>query len=293
MLNPQNKNKCLKDICNCTPVIIGPTGPTGPQGPTTITIGTTTTTEPETSAKVVNSGTKENVILNFNIPRGNIGPTGPRGISDTIKIRNTTTTEAGTDAQVIDNQIENNHTLDFIIPRGPTGPAGPSLLKSSYIVTYNDNTKEDGISVASGERIPLGRIELDATNLVELNKEDKTISFSTIGYYKIFFTISAYPKVNTPDFDPTKDIVSVGFRLTNTDDVYVGVGQWVFNGEAVELVAQGIISVPNPNDKYELVNLSKETIYLNTPDIKNIASISYFSNPLVTMVIEYLGRQGL
>lgn len=74
MLTPQNKNKCLKDICNCTPVIIGPTGPTGPQGPTTITIGTTTTTEPETSAKVVNSGTKENVILNFNIPRGNIGP---------------------------------------------------------------------------------------------------------------------------------------------------------------------------------------------------------------------------
>ena len=182
--------------------------------------------------------------------------------------------------------------LDDLFYRG-TGPAGPSLLKSSYIVTYNYNTKEDGISVASGERIPLGRIELDATNLVELNKEDKTISFSTIGYYKIFFTISAYPKVNTPDFDPTKDIVSVGFRLTNTDDVYVGVGQWVFNGEAVELVAQGIISVPNPNDKYELVNLSKETIYLNTPDIKNIASISYFSNPLVTMVIEYLGRQGL
>ena len=63
MFNPQNKNKCLKDICNCTPVIIGPTGPTGPQGPTTITIGTTTTTEPETSAKVVNSGTKENVNL--------------------------------------------------------------------------------------------------------------------------------------------------------------------------------------------------------------------------------------
>ena len=28
MFNPQNKNKCLKDICNCTPVIIGPTGPT-------------------------------------------------------------------------------------------------------------------------------------------------------------------------------------------------------------------------------------------------------------------------
>lgn len=246
MFNPPkkiNENKCLKKICDCTPIIIGPTG--------------------------------------------------PKGTSDTIKIRSTKTGEPGSDAQVIDNQTENNHVLDFIIPMGKTGPAGPTLLRSTYIVTYNDNTTEDGISVASTERIPLNRIELDASNLIELDKDERTIKFNTIGYYKISFTISAYPKVTSPDFDPTKDIVSVGFKQTNTDDVYVGVGEWVFNGEAVELVAQGIISVPNPNNKYELVNLSKETIYLNTPDIKNIASISYFSNPLVTMIIEYLGRQEL
>lgn len=64
----------------------------------------------------------------------------------------------------------------------------------------------------------------------------------------------------------------------------------MFNGEAVELVAQGIISVANINSSYELSNLSKQPIFLHSPDIKNINSISYFSNPLVTMVIEYLGK---
>lgn len=41
---------------------------------------------------------------------------------------------------------------------------------------------------------------------------------------------------------------------------------------------------------YELANLGKYTIYLETPDIQNISSKSYFVNPLVTMVIDYLGK---
>ena len=51
----------------CT--IVGPTGPTGPAG-TSISVGTTTTSEPGTSASVVNSGTPSNVILDFNSPAG-------------------------------------------------------------------------------------------------------------------------------------------------------------------------------------------------------------------------------
>lgn len=79
-------NNCLDDKikslleagkkCNCNPIIMGPTGP---QGPATITIGTTTTTNPGTNANVTNSGTKENVILNFSIPRGDKGENGTPG----------------------------------------------------------------------------------------------------------------------------------------------------------------------------------------------------------------------
>lgn len=171
---------------------------------------------------------------------------------------------------------------------GPTGPAGPNIIRAAYIVTFNDGTNPDGIEVLSNERLPLNRIELDVTNLITL--DDNIIKFNEIGYYKINFTVSAYPKVEQIDFDPTKDIVSVGFKSKDSDNTYVGVGEWVFNGEAVELVAQGIVSVISTNDSYELANLSKQPIYLNTPDLRNINTISYFSNSLVTLVIEYLGK---
>lgn len=54
---------------------VGPMGPIGPQGPKgdpayTFTVGTTTTGEEGTDAKVVNSGTNQNIILDFTIPRG-------------------------------------------------------------------------------------------------------------------------------------------------------------------------------------------------------------------------------
>lgn len=57
----------------------GPAGPKGDPGPVSVTVGTTTTTNAGTSANVSNSGTAENVILDFSIPRGERGPEGPKG----------------------------------------------------------------------------------------------------------------------------------------------------------------------------------------------------------------------
>lgn len=68
MFNPQNKNKCLKDICNCTPVIIGPTGPQGISD--TIKIRNTTTTEAGEDAQVIDNQIENNHTLDFIIPRG-------------------------------------------------------------------------------------------------------------------------------------------------------------------------------------------------------------------------------
>jgi hypothetical protein len=56
----------------------GETGPRGPQGErgtnATVYVGTTTTTNPGTQARVYNSGTSSNAVLNFEIPRGDVGP---------------------------------------------------------------------------------------------------------------------------------------------------------------------------------------------------------------------------
>lgn len=220
-----------------------------------------------------------------------VGPTGPAGrdgVADRIVVGNTVTGEAGSSALVIDNKVDNTHVLDFVIPKGEDGNNVP--LKSAYIVTFNDGKTPDGIEVLSNGVIPLKRVELDTNDLIELDTTTGIIKFNSMGYYKITFTISAYPEVHDPDFDPTRDIVSVGFREVNTDNVYVGLGAFVYNGESMLLSTSGIISVVDTSVMYELANLGKYTIYLESPDINNILSNSYFANPLVTMVIDYLGK---
>ena len=57
----------------------GPRGPQGDPGPATITVGDTVTGEAGTDALVENTGTQENAVLKFTIPRGDTGATGPQG----------------------------------------------------------------------------------------------------------------------------------------------------------------------------------------------------------------------
>ena len=82
----ENKEKTRCKFC----YIQGPTGPAGPAGAATITVGTTTTTDAGSNASVTNSGTNENVILDFSIPRGSIGPTGPTGPQGNIGLTGAT-----------------------------------------------------------------------------------------------------------------------------------------------------------------------------------------------------------
>lgn len=67
---------------------IGPTGPRGNAGPASIKIGNVETVSFDTNASITNSGTDEDLILDFKIPKGekgekgdkgDVGPTGPAG----------------------------------------------------------------------------------------------------------------------------------------------------------------------------------------------------------------------
>ena len=85
----------------------GATGATGPKGDAaaTITVGTTTTGTAGTNASVTNSGTSNDVVLNFTIPQGATGPAGPTGpagstanidpISTRIALQTTATSSTG------------------------------------------------------------------------------------------------------------------------------------------------------------------------------------------------------
>ena len=130
--NKIKKNLDCGKKCNCTPIIVGPTGPTGPQGPASIAVGVTTTTDPGTNASVTNVGTDDNVILNFNIPRGETGPIGPQGIPGTEGPTGPTGPQGLQGLQGIQGPTgpTGPQGLQGIQgPTGPTGPAGPQGLQ--------------------------------------------------------------------------------------------------------------------------------------------------------------------
>lgn len=207
-----------------------------------------------------------------------IEPTGPRGrdgkdgVADTIK-------------------IENTHILDFVIPKEQPGKEGP--IKSAYLVTFNDETHPNGIEVNPNNNIPLERLELDVSNIILLDSTNNLIKFNIPGYYKITFIVNAYPEVHTTDFDPTKDIVTIGFRETGTDHIYVEISSFIYNGEAGLITSTGIISVVDTEVTYELANIGNYPIYLDSPLQDNIKTKSYFANPLVVLTIDYLERPDL
>ena len=71
--------KPVEVITIYTSDIVGPGGPPGTAA--TITVGSTTTSEPGGNAAVSQSGTPQNRVLDFTIPRGAQGPKGDPGTS--------------------------------------------------------------------------------------------------------------------------------------------------------------------------------------------------------------------
>ena len=108
----------------------GPAGAPGAQGPAgrsgTITVGTVTTGEPGTQAKVTNVGTNTDAVFDFVIPQGEPGEPGGGGTGGTVSVQvgDTTTGEPGTDASVENTGTDTNVMLQFTIPRGEQGPKG-------------------------------------------------------------------------------------------------------------------------------------------------------------------------
>ncbi len=213
--------------------------------------------------------------------------------SEVITIGDTITVDSNNSAKVIDNKVKDNHVLTFVIPKGKDGSDGeniPNKISAAYIATFNDNYPEDGYEITEGKRLPTQRKEIDTNNIIELDSNNNTIKFNKDGYYKISF--NAYVRVPyfNGTYDPKIDFATLAFRKVGTDNIYVGASKLYRNEETSSIHAEGILSIDNTDDLYELSNVSKRTIYLNTPDIRNINSNSYFTNSSLTLIIEYLGK---
>ena len=91
----------------------------------TITIGTVTTGAPGTDATITNVGTAENAILNFVIPRGDVGATGATGTTGATGPAGATGATGATG------------------PAGPTGPQGATGLTGPQGATGPTGPKGD------------------------------------------------------------------------------------------------------------------------------------------------------
>lgn len=271
----------------------GPQGPTGPSGTSVTILGSYNTIyELESAHPTGTAGQSylvgENLYVwsetqqawtNVGIIRGPqgeqgpIGPTGPEGPRG----------QQGSQGIMGERGPQGLQGIT-----GPTGPAGPQEIGAIYIVTFNNNSAS-GISVESNQRLSLARKEIDNTNMCSLDPVSNTLSFNKSGNYRIMFIVNASIE-NTGHFDPATDIIAIGFKKVNESTVYAGGTVWYASEHAVPIIGQGIFVIGNPEtEKMELVNMSKQTINLKTPYLANTTSGSYFINPIVSIVIQYLG----
>lgn len=182
-------------------------GPTGPQGPATIAVGNVTTGAPGTSATITNSGTNENVILNFTIPRGATGatgrqglqgPTGPQGAQGAQGPQGQTGPTGPTGpkgdqgAQGPQGVAGPSGAQGLQGPTGPTGPAAEiptNTYGRKYDTTENNITLEQNIS----QDIPLG--SNGPSNGITLETQNK-LTIPTTGIYKVDYYFSGSASTN-------------------------------------------------------------------------------------------------
>ena len=183
----------------------GDKGEKGEPGPTTIRVGSTETVESGEPALVINAGTKDDIILNFKIPKGDKGDkgdSGPRGLpgeigrTEHIAIDETETLEPGEPAQVMDTFENWVHHLSFLIPKGekgdlgPVGPQGPTgqSFVSSYGIRYSMIDTQLNLPQATDTVIPLP--EKGISFFTEY-PDDNSIKIKESGVYLVSYLLCA------------------------------------------------------------------------------------------------------
>lgn len=117
----------------------------------TVSIGSTVTTEPGTSASVTNTGTSNDAIFNFSIPKGEkgdkgeTGSVGPQGQSATIEVGSTVTSQPGSKASVTNSGTSSAAVFNFTIPEGQKGNPGNDGEKGDPGAVFTPSVSDEGI----------------------------------------------------------------------------------------------------------------------------------------------------
>ena len=129
------------------------------------------------------------------------------------------------------------------------------------------------------------RLELTHGNIITLDSNDKTIQFNKTGLYYVSFKTNAYYKKSGQEFDPVNDFVSIAFREVDSDNILCASTIWTPNECASLCAGHGLFVVDNIATAYELVNTQTKSVYINGCNVEKTVSHSYFSVPMVSLVI--------
>lgn len=213
----------------------GPQGPQGIQGERgemafTIGVGNVTTGEAGSSASVVNSGTEQDIILDFTIPRGNTGApgskgdAGPRGEAATIKAGSITILDPNEAPYVNNSGTRQDAVFNFGIPQA-ISQAGNStaLLRGQAVNTLN--YAYSGSGVAGGyPTINFGSVEGNTAQTFDPN----SLLFTTLSF------------INATELD--QDII---ININSTvENVYDMISGSLGNGYGATIPAKSEVVVP-------------------------------------------------
>ena len=226
-LNPCCNKCCRRNYCENN-FIPGPPGPQGPAGTNaTIAIGTTTTSNPGTNASVTNTGTTNNAVLNFTIPRGNtgpIGPQGPTGEAATITIGTTTTLPYGSQATVTNSGTSSNAILNFGIPTGSANEIASGSFISRNQQTFNiDNSIITLPIILNNNGITINNSILTITKtgryIIDYGINSTTIGNIVVIYINGINNINSNLQTNTNNTNPSSSII---LQLNELDNITLG-----------------------------------------------------------------------
>lgn len=301
----------------------GPTGSAGPRGEdaSELEVRSTVTMGPNEDAKVVSSKEGDRIFLDFFIPKGDTGDSQKIQAGDVTTLNPDksakVTSRMVADTLVFDFQIPRGFPGDKgdkgdrgaqgfpgergdkgdtgdVGPqgakgdRGEQGPAGPLSIPCAFVLSYNDDPNTfpvAGMEIASNARLPLNRMEAHHDDIITLDVDQDTIQFKQTGLYYVSFVTNAYIKKADADFNPQTDFVAVSFRENGTDRIIASANTWSNEEVAHNISGQGLLVVNDVTSIYELVNTQKRSIYINGADISQTVSNSYFSVPMVSVVI--------
>ncbi len=170
-------------------------------------------------------------------------------------------------------------------PQGPTGPTGTNSIPTLFALTFNEEMPKGGVVVNPTDRIPLETEIYDNDKIFYVSNGNNTITIMKAGVYKVYFTVQARATGQTSGLDDS-NVISIGFRRLEDPTVYAGNSVWGNKTTPTTIVGQGIINLTYPNQLFELVNLGRFPIYLQSPDVDTLNTESSFISPLVSIIIE-------